>query len=181
TRFLAPARDGAVRPSLHLNGYKISGPTVLGREDEGQVERLLKGHGYAPILVAGSDPQAVHRDFAAALDRCWDEIERIRRHARGGGVPQLPSWPAIALRTANGGGLLEDIDLPDYRAYAVEVKAPATERHESTRRLGRSLRDVFARNAGRSNFRLFCPDETHSNRLDDVFEVENRCFVGPIL
>src|SRR5438045_1854994 len=66
-KFLNPVRDGAVLPILHLNGWKISGPTVLGREDEAQVERLLEGHGYAPIPVAGSAPRAVHRDFAAAL------------------------------------------------------------------------------------------------------------------
>ncbi len=82
---------------------------------------------------------------------------------------------------ANGGRLLADLDLPDFRDYAVPVARPATERQESTRRLGQLLRDVFARNAGAANFRLFCPDEINSNRLGDVFAVENRCFVGPTL
>ena len=82
---------------------------------------------------------------------------------------------------ANGGRLVVDLDLPDFRAYAVEVPSPATVRRGSTQQLGRMVRDVFERNAARSNFRLFCPDETNSNRLGNVFEVENRCFVGPVL
>ena len=73
-----------------------------------------------------------------------------------------------------------DLDLPDFRDYAVAVTTPATQRHESTRPLGQLMRDIFTRNARPANFRLFCPDETNSNRLGDVFEVENRCFVGQI-
>jgi xylulose-5-phosphate/fructose-6-phosphate phosphoketolase len=79
---------------------------------------------------------------------------------------------------ANGGSLAVDLDLPDFHDYALEVPRPAVERQESTRRLGLMLRDTFTRNAERANFRLFCPDETNSNRLGAVFEVENRCFVG---
>ena len=71
-----------------------------------------------------------------------------------------------------------DLDLPRLPRLRRRGDAPATERHESTRQLGRLLRDIFTRNAGPANFRLFCPDETNSNRLGDVFEVENRCFVG---
>src|SRR5204863_10203701 len=78
---------------------------------------------------------------------------------------------------ANGGQLLTDLDLPDYANYALTVKQPASERHESTRQLGKMLADVFTRNTTPGNFRLFCPDETTSNRLGDVFAVENRCFV----
>jgi xylulose-5-phosphate/fructose-6-phosphate phosphoketolase len=81
----------------------------------------------------------------------------------------------------NGGRVLKDLDLPDFRAYTLEVKKPAAERHESTRKLGELLRDTFARNARQQNFRLFCPDEINSNRLGAVFEVENRCFVGPTI
>ena len=80
---------------------------------------------------------------------------------------------------ANGGKLLVDLDLPAFTDYAIEVKQPATERHELTRQLGKMLRDIFARNAGQRNFRLFCPDETNSNRLGNVFEQENRCWVEP--
>ncbi|TMM11006.1 MAG: phosphoketolase family protein, partial [Actinobacteria bacterium] len=78
---------------------------------------------------------------------------------------------------ANGGRLLVPLDLPDFTTYAIEVKAPGTARAESTRRLGELLRDTFTRNAPRRNFRLFCPDETNSNRLGAVFEVEDRCLV----
>ncbi len=80
---------------------------------------------------------------------------------------------------ANGGKLLVDLDLPAFTDYAIEVKQPATERHKSTRQLGKMLRNIFARNAGQRNFRLFCPDETNSNRLGNVFEQENRCWVEP--
>jgi xylulose-5-phosphate/fructose-6-phosphate phosphoketolase len=82
---------------------------------------------------------------------------------------------------ANGGALLADLDLPAFADYALEVPKPASEHHESTRQLGLYLRDVFARNAEQQNFRLFCPDETNSNRLGAVFEVENRCLVAPVL
>jgi xylulose-5-phosphate/fructose-6-phosphate phosphoketolase len=81
---------------------------------------------------------------------------------------------------ANGGRLLRPLQLPDYTDYAVDVPRPAAARAESTRRLGALLRDVFVRNREQRNFRLFCPDETNSNRLTPVFEVENRCLVAPL-
>ena len=82
---------------------------------------------------------------------------------------------------ANGGKLTVDLDLPDFRDYAIPIEKPATERHESTRQLGKMMRDIFKRAREPKNFRLFCPDETNSNRLGDVFEVENRCSVGTII
>src|ERR671913_2156948 len=259
--FLNPARDGAVLPILHLNGYKISGPTVLGRASDEEVRKLLEGHGYEVHFVEGDDPAYVHQAFAATLDRCYERIRAIQREAREGdpGVSGRPRWPAIVLRTpkgwtgpeevgglpvegtfrshqvplsnvrsdpeqlamleewlrsyhpeelfdeegclipelaahaprgdhrmgvsphAYGGRVLEALDLPDFRGYALEVEKPAAERHESTRKLGELLRDTFARNARQRNFRLFCPDEINSNRLGAVFEVENRCFVGPTI
>jgi xylulose-5-phosphate/fructose-6-phosphate phosphoketolase len=257
--FLNPARDGAVLPILHLNGYKIANPTVLARASDDEVRSLLEGHGYAVHFVEGDDPPVVHQAFAAVLDRCYGEIRSIQREARENGFPVRPRWPAIVLRTpkgwtgpeevgglpvagtfrahqvplsdvrsdpgnltrleewmrsyrpdelfdergrliaelatlapqgekrmgasprANGGKVLVDLDLPDFRGYALPVEEPATERHESTRRLGLLLRDTYARNVGAANFRLFCPDETNSNRLGAVFEVEDRCFVGRTL
>jgi xylulose-5-phosphate/fructose-6-phosphate phosphoketolase len=257
--FLNPVRDGAVLPILHLNGYKISGPTVLGRAPDDEVRKLLEGHGYEVHFVEGDYPARVHQAFASTLDRCHEEIRAIQREARENGVSGRPLWPAIVLRTpkgwtgpdevdglpvegtfrshqvplsdvrsdpeqlalleewmrsyhpeklfdeegslipdlaalvprgdrrmganprVNGGRVLEDLDLPDFRGYAVEVPEPATVRQESTRRLGEMLRDTYARNADSANFRLFCPDETDSNRLGAVFEVENRCFVGMTL
>jgi xylulose-5-phosphate/fructose-6-phosphate phosphoketolase len=251
-RFLDPTRDGAVLPILHLNEYKISGPTVLGRADSSDVHELLQAHGYAPRLVAGDDPAGVHNNFAATLDACFEEIRAIQRRAREGGDPGRPRWPAIVLHTpkgwtgpkevdgmrmegtfrahqvplsavrenpehlemleqwkrryrpeerfdehgrlapelaelvprgdlrmgagphANGGRLLVPLDLPSYADYAVDVLQPASSHAESTRRLGELLRDVISRNAPQANFRLFCPDETNSNRLGAVFEVEDR-------
>ena len=259
--FLNPARDGAVLPILHLNGYKIAGPTVLGRSSDDEVRKLLEGHGYEVHFVEGEDPHRVHQAFAATLDACHESIRGIQREAREGnaGVSGRPRWPAIVLRTpkgwtgpgevgglpvegtfrshqvplsnvradpeqlatleewmrsyrpeelfdeegrlipelaalaprgarrmgasphANGGRILDDLDLPDFRGYALEVERPATERHESTRKLGELLRDTFTSNVGQRNFRLFCPDEVNSNRLGAVFEVEDRCFVGPTI
>jgi xylulose-5-phosphate/fructose-6-phosphate phosphoketolase len=257
TSFLNPARDGAVLPILHLNGYKISGPTVLGRDSNNDVRDLLQGNGYEVHFVEGDDPARVHQAFAAALDACHDRIQAIQRDARQNGVHERPRWPAIALRTpkgwtgpkvvnglpvegtfrshqvpmsaaktdavqfamldewlrsyhpedlfdangkfvpdvatlspvgkrrmsanphANGGTILQDLDIPNFRDYALEVDRPASELHESTRQFGKMLRDIYVRNP--ANFRLFCPDETNSNRLGNVFEVENRCFVGRTL
>src|SRR4029077_14336534 len=78
---------------------------------------------------------------------------------------------------ANGGKLVVDLDLPNFRDYALAVDKPATVRQESPRQLGQLLRDLFTRTKQQANFRLFCPDETTSNRLGNVFEVENRCLV----
>jgi len=82
---------------------------------------------------------------------------------------------------ANGGKLLVDLDIPDFRDYALKFERAGSELHESVRQLGKMLRDVYVRNDRAANFRLFCPDETNSNRLGNVFEVENRCFVGRTL
>jgi xylulose-5-phosphate/fructose-6-phosphate phosphoketolase len=259
TSFLNPVRDGAVLPILHLNGYKISGPTVLGRDSDEDVESLLRGNGYEVHFVEGDDPERVHQTLAATLDRCYERIRAIQNEAREQGISQRPRWPAIVLRTpkgwtgpkvvgdqpvegafrahqvplanvrqdpdqlaqleewmrsyrpdelfdaegkfvadlaalapsgdrrmsanphANGGKLLVDLDIPDFRDYAIEVARPGADQAESTRRLGKMLRDIYTRNADAQNFRLFCPDETNSNRLGNVFEVENRCFVGRTL
>ncbi|MET1002331.1 MAG: phosphoketolase family protein [Acidimicrobiia bacterium] len=259
-RFINAARDGAVLPILHLNEYKISGPTVLGRAGNDDIRSLLAGHGYETWFVEGDDPALVHPALAAALDACVARIDEIQADARArarGASDGVPRWPALVLRTpkgwtgpavvdgirvegtfrahqvpvsqvhtnpehlaileswlrsyrpeelfdtdgrprpdtialvpagprrmganphANGGRLLVELDLPEEADYAVPVDAPATERLESTGVLGRALRDVFVRNAHQSNFRLFSPDETNSNRLGPVFEVENRCWLQP--
>ena len=257
-KFLNPVRDGAVLPILHLNGYKISGPTVMGRDSDEDVWRLLEGHGYEVHFVEGDDPMAMHRQFAAVLDACYAKIRHNQTEARTKGLSGRPLWPAIVLRSpkgwtgpkvvdgvpvegtfrahqvplanvasnpahlelleqwmrsyhpeelfdgdgrllpelaslapkgdrrmganphANGGRLMMELHLPDFKAYAVPVEKPAVERRESTRQLGQMLRDIFTGPSSKS-FRLFCPDETNSNRLGDVFSVENRCFVGQIL
>ena len=256
-RFLNAARDGAVLPVLHLNGYKIAGPTVLGRTDDESIQRLLEGHGYDVQFVGGSEPRAVHRALAATIDTCVAKIRAIQDAARTRGVRGTPRWPAIVLRTpkgwtgpktvnglpvegtfrshqvplgavrkdpeqlaaleawmrsyepeklfdeggrllpalralvpkpsrrmganphANGGKLTIPLDLADIGAYALAVPAPGTVQHESTRPLGSLLRDAYTRNP--KTFRLFCPDETNSNRLGAVFEVETRCFQGKVI
>ena len=241
-RFLNPDRDGAVLPILHLNGYKISGPTVLGRAKDDDLRRLLEAEGYEVHLVEGDDPMHLHGEFASVLDTCLANIRShpaiVLRTPKGWTGPKelhglpvegtfrahqvplpdvrtdaeqlrmLEEWmrsyepetlfdesgalvsdlAALAPKGdrrmganphANGGRLTKALDLPDFRSHAIAVTTPATIKHESTRQLGALVRDIFVRNP--KNFRLTCPDETNSNRLNAVFEVENRCFVGPIL
>jgi xylulose-5-phosphate/fructose-6-phosphate phosphoketolase len=255
-KFLNPARDGAVLPILHLNGYKIANPTVLSRIPEAELVALFEGYGYRPMLVTGGfdgeDPAETHQRFAAALDDALDEIARIQDAARSGEDAGRSRWPMIVLRTpkgwtgpkevdglpvegtwrshqvpmtdvrdnpdhlrvledwlrsyrpeelfddqgrlvpelaelpprgerrmsanpsANGGELLRDLVLPDFRDYAVDVPAPGTSRSEPTRVLGAFVRDVVAGN--RDNFLLFGPDETESNRLGDVLHVTARAW-----
>ncbi|HKF33081.1 MAG TPA: phosphoketolase family protein [Jatrophihabitantaceae bacterium] len=250
-KFLNPARDGAVLPVLHLNGYKIANPTVLARVPDDELESLFRGYGYAPRFVVGDDPADVHQLLAATLDEVLSDIAAIQTAVRTGEAPQQrPQWPMIVLRTpkgwtgprevdgvqiegtyrahqvplsetrtneqhrnlleewmrsyrpedlfdengtlrpalralapegerrmsanphANGGVLLRELDLPDFRAYAVDVPVPAVESSEATRVLGVFLRDVIARN--RDRFRLMGPDETASNRLTAVFDVTDK-------
>ncbi|MBO0689155.1 MAG: phosphoketolase family protein, partial [Candidatus Dormibacteraeota bacterium] len=101
-KFLDPARDGAVLPILHLNGYKIANPTVLARIPEAELCDFLRGLGHEPVFVEGDEPEAVHQRLAAALDRIVDEIGRIQRDARNGGSQGRPRWPALVLRTPKG-------------------------------------------------------------------------------
>jgi xylulose-5-phosphate/fructose-6-phosphate phosphoketolase len=251
-KFLNPARDGAVLPILHLNGYKIANPTVLARIPHDELQALLTGYGYAPRFVEGSEPDAMHESMAATLDEVVAEIGSIQREAREGGSPARPLWPMIVLRTpkgwtgpktvdglpaegsfrshqvpldrvredpehlaqleswlrsyrahelfddagalrselaglapkgnrrmganphANGGLLLRNLELPDFRRYAVDVPAPASNTSEATRVLGMYLRDVVRANP--DSFRIMGPDETASNRLSAVFEATNRAW-----
>ncbi len=100
--FLNPVRDGAVLPILHLNGYKISGPTVLGREPDDEVRQLLNGHGYEVYFVEGDEPMAVHQLMAATLESCYGAIREIQYDARSRGVRERRRWPAIVMRTPKG-------------------------------------------------------------------------------
>ncbi len=101
-KFLDPARDGAVLPILHLNGYKIAGPTVLARIPRAELLELLHGYGYAPRVVEGDDPVLVHQQLAAALDAVVGEVRDIQRRAREDGVTERPRWPMIVLVTPKG-------------------------------------------------------------------------------
>src|ERR1700723_2877768 len=96
--FLNPVRDGAVLPILHLNGYKISGPTVQGRTSDEDLKALYTGRGYKPYFVEGDDPEVVHQLLAGTLDDCFAEIRTIQREARRNGFKKQPIWPMIILR-----------------------------------------------------------------------------------
>ena len=106
-KFLNPARDGAVLPILHLNGYKIANPCFLARIPRDELQSLLEGYGYAPHFVEGDEPEKVHQELAATLDEVVADIKRIQRDARTKGVTKRPAWPMIVLRTPEG------LDLPE--------------------------------------------------------------------
>ena len=257
-KFLDPARDGAVLPVLHLNGWKIANPTVLARIPEDDLRALFEGYGYEVHVVAGDEPEPVHRQLAETLDTVVARIQEIQSEARGSArPPTMPRWPMIVLRTpkgwtgpkvvdglpvegtwrahqvplaelatnpehlaqleawmksyrpeelfdehgavhaetvalaptgdrrmganphGNGGLLLRDLDLPDWRDYTVDVTAPGRDEAEATRVLGTWLRDVMQANPDR--FRLMGPDETASNRLSAVFEVTDRVWEAELL
>jgi len=260
-KLLNPGRDGAVLPVLHLNEYKIANPTLLARIPEDELTSLMRGYGYEPHVVSGSDPAAVHQAMAAALETCLDRIAEIQAAWRDGAptedLPRRP-WPMIVLRTpkgwtcppvvdgqqvegtfrahqvplpaartddehravleqwlrsyrpeelfddtgapvqelldlapvgvrrmsanpvANGGLLVRDLALPDWRDHAVPVEGRGTTEHEATRVLGGFLREVTRLNP--TNFLTFAPDELASNRLQDVLDVTGRNWqaeIGP--
>jgi xylulose-5-phosphate/fructose-6-phosphate phosphoketolase len=258
-KFLNPVRDGAVLPILHLNGYKIAGPTVLARIPRDELESLFEGYGYSPYFVEGDDPPQMHQLMAAVLDSVVAEIKRIQSEARANGFTERPRWPMIILRTpkgwtgpkivdgepvegtfrahqvpvgdfktkpahlgileswlksykpeelfdpsgrlipelaelapagprrmganphANGGLLLRDLRLPNFRDYAIQVASPGSAEAESTRIQGEFIRDVLRLNAEAGNFRIFSPDETASNRWGAVFEVTKRASSAQIV
>jgi xylulose-5-phosphate/fructose-6-phosphate phosphoketolase len=102
-KFLNPARDGAVLPILHLNGYKIANPTILGRTSDEDLTHLFKGYGYEPFFVEGHEPATMHQQMAAAFDKIFDRIRAIQKQARDGTAPQAcPRWPMIVLRSPKG-------------------------------------------------------------------------------
>ncbi len=101
-KFLDPARDGAVLPILHLNGYKIANPTVLARIPQQELRSLLEGYGYHPHFVEGDEPPVMHRAMATALDEVVQEIDAIQRAAREAGDATRPRWPMIVLKTPKG-------------------------------------------------------------------------------
>jgi xylulose-5-phosphate/fructose-6-phosphate phosphoketolase len=260
-KFVNPARDGAVLPILHLNGYKIAGPTVLARIGHDELDALLRGYGHTPYYVEGDEPPAVHQALAAALDAALDEIARVQQAARTRGFTwrDRPRWPVIVLRTpkgwtgphevdgtpvegtwrahqvplsglfehpeqlraleawlrsyrpaelfdergrlrpelralapegerrmsanphTNGGVLLRDLRLPDFRQYAVDVERRGAVVASATQVQGRFVRDVLRDNLDAANFRIFGPDETTSNRWGAVFEVTDRMWAAEIL
>ncbi|SFC77270.1 phosphoketolase family protein [Spirosoma endophyticum] len=249
-KFLNPVSDGVVLPILHLNGYKISNPTVLARITHEELEQLLRGYGWTPYFVEGHEPELMHQAMAATLDAAIAQIKQIQQEARTEGNTTRPRWPMIVLKSpkgwtgpkvidglpnegtfrahqvplsvsattppehltqleswlrsykpdelfdeqgrllaelapqgdrrmganphANGGLLLKDLHMPDFREYAVDVSLPGVAQASDTQTVGRFLRDVIKLNNQPRNFRIFGPDETLSNKLEAVFEVTNR-------
>ena len=141
-KFVNPARDGAVLPVLHLNGYKIANPTVLARIDGDELRSLFEGYGYSPRFVEGVEPEAVHRELAAVLDAALDDIAAIQERARAGDLDR-PRWPMIVLRTPKGWTGPKEVDgLPaegSFRSHQVPL-AKLAENPEHLRELERWLR-----------------------------------------
>src|SRR5579862_7702336 len=256
-KFLSPMTDGAVLPILHLNGYKISSPTVLARIEHEELEQFLRGCGWTPHFVEGDEPEAMHELMASTLDTAIEDIRHIQKNARNKHDTTRPRWPMIVLKSpkgwtgpkvvdglqiegtfrahqvpllvdaghpehvaqlerwmksykaeelfdksgrlipelaelapqgdrrmganphANGGILLRDLRMPDFRVHAVNVPSPGAVDGQDTLVLGRFLRDVVTLNQDQRNFRLFGPDETLSNLLGAVFEATNRQWDAP--
>ena len=255
-KFLSAKHDGAVLPILHLNGYKISNPTVFARISPQEREWFFKGCGWKPYVVSGSEPMEMHAKMAEVVDQCVAEIKEIQRKAREEGVTERPFWPMIILETpkgwtgpkevdgkviegtfrahqvpismekeehlaqleawlrsyrpeelfgddyrlipelrklapegdarmsanphTNGGKLLRDLRVPDFKDYAVEVPRPGAVKTQDMLELGAYVRDVMVLNRENRNFRIFGPDESKSNRLYKAFEVDQRDFQGEI-
>ena len=255
-KFLSAKHDGAVLPILHLNGYKISNPTVFARISPQEREWFFKGCGWKPYVVSGSEPMEMHAKMAEVVDQCVAEIRKIQRKAREEGVTERPFWPMIILETpkgwtgpkevdgkviegtfrahqvpismekeehlaqleawlrsyrpeelfgddyrlipelrelapegdarmsanphTNGGKLLRDLRVPDFKDYAVEVPRPGAVKTQDMLELGAYVRDVMVLNRENRNFRIFGPDESKSNRLYKAFEVDQRDFQGEI-
>ena len=251
-KFLSPVTDGAVLPILHLNGYKISNPTVLARIEHDELEQFYRGCGWTPYFVEGDEPEKMHQLMAVTLEKAIEEIRKIQNNARHEKSPVRPRWPMIILRSpkgwtgpkivdglqvegtfrahqvpllvnaehpdhveqleswmksyraeelfdadgrliselaelapkgdrrmganphANGGVLLHDLRMPDFRIHAVTVPAPGAVTAQDTLVLGGFLRDTAKLNDSKRNFRIFGPDETLSNLLGAVFEVTDR-------
>ena len=256
-KLLNPISDGTVLPILHLNGFKISNPTVLARIDDEELDQYLRGCGWTPYFVVGSDPKTMHELMASTMEKVIGDIHDMRRHAASLSNPDRPRWPMIVLRSpkgwtgpktvdglqvegtfrshqvpllvnaqhpdhvaqleswmlsykaeelfdrqgrlvselaalapkgvrrmgsnphTNGGALLRDLRIPDFRTHAVQVASPGAVSASDTTVLGKFLRDVVKENKNPRNFRIFGPDETLSNMLGAVFEVTNRQWDAP--
>ena len=103
-KFLNPIRDGAVLPILHLNGYKINNPTLLARITHKELEELLRGYGWTPYFVEGSDHESMHQAMAATVEHCVQEIRSQQQECRETGAARRPRWPMIVLRSPKGWG-----------------------------------------------------------------------------
>lgn len=245
-------KDGVVLPILHLNGYKISNPTILSRISKEELISLFKGYGYEPILVSGKDIDSMHEKMATALDYAIEKIKKIKED----NTLDRAIYPMIILKTpkgwtgpkivdgkkvedsfrshqvpllvdeehpenlialenwlrsykieesftkegklmediknylpkgekrmgsnpnTNGGLLLKDLDLPDFKKYMIDFDKPGTIYKQDMMELGKYLGEVITKNP--TNFRVFTPDEALSNRLNHIFDITNREFNASI-
>ena len=249
-KFINPSKDGTVLPILHLNGYKISNPTIFGRMPNDQLISFFESCDYEPIIVEGNNTMAMHRKMARALDICVKRIKEIKRSKSKKNI----IWPMIILKSpkgwtgpkivdnkkiegsfrahqvplqvdeehkdnlvllekwlksykpeelfdengklvkrleylkpkkpmglskyANGGLLLKELNIPDFRNYGIEVDRGVTVSQDMMV-LGSFIKDIVKSNP--DNFRIFGPDEALSNRLNHVFEITNRQWNSDIL
>jgi len=248
-KIINPLTDGVVLPVLHLNGYKISNPTILARIPEYELENYFRGMGWDPYIVEGSTTEEMHEIMAHTLDKCIEDIKFIKdkgkinkrvvypmiilKTPKGWGGPSkvdgkkiegtfrahqvplfvdaahpenletleswmrsykpeelfdengrlIPSLRELAPKgnarmgmnpITNGGLLLEDLKMPNFKDYGVEVKKPGSVIKQDMMELGAFIRDIIKLNDNKNNFRIFGPDEALSNRLNHVFEVTNR-------
>jgi xylulose-5-phosphate/fructose-6-phosphate phosphoketolase len=136
-KFLNPVRDGAVLPVLHLNGYKINNPALLARITPGELAELLRGYGWNPCFVEGSDPESMHQAMAATLDHCLEEIRAHQRQARSTGVPHRPRWPMIVLRSPKGWSAPAQVDGRRLEGYWRSHQVPLADvkQHDEHRQL----------------------------------------------
>ena len=249
-KFLNPITDGCVLPILHLNGYKISNPTIFSRISKEETIKFFEGCGWKPYFVECSDIMSTHKDMASTMDKVINEIKEIQKNARENNDATRPMWPMIIFKSpkgwtgpkevegkeiegtfrahqvplsmdkeehlamleawlksyrpeelfdengtlnpslqklaplgnrrmgsnphANGGLLLKDLRLPDFRKYALDFHKPGSIEAQDMIELGGYVREVIEHNKEERNFRIFGPDETMSNRLNKVFEKTNR-------
>ena len=252
-KFLNPLTDGVVLPILHLNGFKISNPTILSRISREELDNYLKGCGWDPYYVEGSDLLEMHEKMAEILDKTIEKIQIIKADAKNNKI-RRPMWPMIVLKTpkgwtgpkvvegkqiegsfrshqvpivvnsnnydnidilekwlksynpdklfnkngtlkeelkelcpkgnrrmsanpnTNGGNLLKELKVPDFKDYAVKVNKPGDIIKQDMIELSKYIRDLIKLNP--SNFRVFGPDEALSNRLNNIFELTNRKWVN---
>jgi xylulose-5-phosphate/fructose-6-phosphate phosphoketolase len=130
-KFLNPRHDGAVLPILHLNGYKIAGPTIMGRMDDETLTKLFEGYGYVPLFVAGDDPADMHRQMAATMADALDRIATIKRGARAGGKVFVPQWPMIVMRSPKGWTGPREVDGKKVEGFWRAHQVPIAEAREN--------------------------------------------------
>ena len=252
-KFINPKKDGTILPILHLNGFKIANPTILSRISRQELDNFLKGSGWLPFYVEGSDPEKMHEEMIKTLDNIVSIIKQIKESANNGTYKRV-LWPMIVLRTpkgwtgpkevenkkiedsfrahqvpivvkneenlkllekwlksykpeelfdengvllpelqelaptgnrrmsanpiANGGTLLKELIIPDFKDYELEVPEKGAISAQDTMELGKFVRDIVKNN--KDNFKIFGPDEALSNRLNHVFEETNRKWNLPI-